>query len=43
MKAFIEVTTLKEPGIITNEVGVQTDIKQTVFIRYLRYESFDIR
>lgn len=21
MKAFIEVTTLKEPGIITNEVG----------------------
>lgn len=33
MKAFIEVTTLKEPGIITNEVGGTNRYKQTVFIR----------
>ena len=35
MKAFIEVTTLKEVGVITNEVGVQTGIKQTVYYSYI--------
>lgn len=35
MKAFIEVTTLKEAGVITNEVGVQTGIKQTVYHSYI--------
>ena len=28
-------TTLKEIGVITNEVGVQTDIKQTVYHSYI--------
>ena len=28
-------TTLKEAGVITNEVGVQTGLKQTVYHSYI--------